>query len=151
MDDRIVHHLYLHAIFSTKGQEPVLEDGVREDLGHVVGGALQDLKCTAVQLYIGADHIHILYKQSDDVSVDAGINAVKRESEAWLRGNHEAFRDFKWQESYAAFSVGGMDVGDVAQQLRDQGEYHLIHSFEDEFIRILTEGEIEFDENEIWD
>jgi REP element-mobilizing transposase RayT len=151
MDDQVVHHLYLHAVFSTKNQEPVLDDEVREELAHVIGGALQDMKCAAVQLYIGADHIHLLYRHSDEVSLDAGIKAVKRDSSAWLRKRNGALKNFEWQESYAAFSVGGMDVGEVAEYLRDQAEYHLIHSFEEEFIKILTEAEVEFDENEIWD
>jgi putative transposase len=150
MDDRVVLHLYIHVIFSTRGQEPILSEEVREDLEHFLGGALQDMKCRLLQTYIGAEHVHLLYGQSDHISVDACIRALKDESATWLRGRDSEMGAFAWQESYGAFSVGGTDVGEITQYLRDQPSYHLIHSFEEEFVGILREAEIEFDEDEIW-
>jgi putative transposase len=151
MDDRIILHLYIHAIFSTKGQETVLSEELREDLAHCFGGALQDMKCAAVQTYIGAEHVHLFYRQSDQISLDACICALKGESAAWLRKRDPELAGFAWQESYGAFSVGGMDVGEVAEFLREQPDYHRIHSFEEEFVGILREAEVEFDEDEIWE
>ena len=151
MDDRIVSHSYIHAIFSTKNQQPVLLDDVREELCHFIGGALQDIRCPAVELYVGVDHVHLLYRQSDQISVDACVNAVKKVSVEWLQTRGKDLRCFEWQESYGAFSVGGPDVGELSQHLRDQHEYHLIRSFEDEYRELLRENGIEFDEKDIWD
>jgi REP-associated tyrosine transposase len=58
----------------------------------------------------------------------------------WL-GEHGF--DFVWHEGYAAFSVSASNADTVRHYIEHQNEHHDKHSFEDEFVSLLRESNVD--------
>ncbi len=60
----------------------------------------------ALAVGVTADHIHILASLPTTISVSKGIQLAKGRSSKWINDTFVHLRGFRWQEGYAAFSVG---------------------------------------------
>ena len=99
--------LLIHIIFSTKNQQPFISTEIEPLLYDKITKILFD-ECYSPALIIGGgiEHIHILYAQSRDWSVDGIVNRVKTKSAEFLK---KRIADFAWQKGYGAFSVSRVD------------------------------------------
>ena len=65
-----------------------------------------------------------------------GVQALKGISSKWM--NEIGRGGFAWQEGYAAFSVSRSQLSSVISYVNSQPEHHRKHSFESEFLSLLT-------------
>jgi REP element-mobilizing transposase RayT len=143
--------IYVHLIFSTKNREPLLIDGVRADLHAYMGGILNDLDSSPVEINSESDHTHVLFVLSRTHALSEVVGQLKRGSSAWLKTQGAAFAGFHWQNGYGAFSVSQSSVGEVRAYIERQQEHHKRMSFQDEFRAFLRRYGLEFDERYVWD
>lgn len=52
---------------------------------------------------------------------------------------------FGWQSGYGAFSVSSSRIEMVQTYIANQKEHHKVHSFEDEFRKLLEKHRIKYD------
>ena len=140
--------MLIHVIFSTKNQHPLISKEIEPLLYDKISKILFD-ECYSPALIIGGgvEHIHILYAQSRDWSVDAIVNRVKTRSTEFVK---KRIADFAWQKGYGAFSVSRSEDEFEKKYIADQKEFHQKVSYQDEFREFLKRHEIEYDENEVW-
>lgn len=98
-----------------------------------------------------ADHVHGLCELGEAISVDELLKELKRESSLWIKTKSSSLADFAWQSGDAVFSVGAEDVEAIRDYIIHQEDYHRTISFEDEFRKLLTINEVEWDEQFVWD
>ena len=79
------------------------------------------------------------------------VKELKRVSSAQAKILTPSLREFSWQAGYGAFSVSRGDVDAVQQYIQTQEEHHKLITFKEEYLRLLSENEIEWDERYIWD
>ncbi len=141
--------MLIHVIFSTKNQEPLITKEVEPFLYDKISKILFD-ECYSPALIIGGgvEHIHILYANSREWSVDGIINRVKTRSAEFIR---KKIADFEWQEGYGAFSVSRSEDELEKKYIADQKKFHQKVSYKDEFLEFLEKHEIEYDENKVWE
>lgn len=141
--------MLIHAIFSTKDQQPLISNNIEPILYDKISKILFD-ECYSPALSIGggAEHIHILFALSREWSIDSVINRVKNRSaefiQKWCAG-------FDWQDSYGAFTVSRIEDEFEKKYIADQKEFHQKVSYKDEFREFLKSHEIDYDENEVWE
>jgi len=143
--------IYLHLIFSTKNRERSLPDNIRADLHSYMGGILNGLGCSPIEINTEPDHAHLLFVMSRTETISNVVGHLKKSSNDWLRNRDPQFRDFYWQGGYGVFSVSQSNVEEVRQYIRGQHEHHKQISFQEEFRTFLKRYEIEFDERYVWD
>jgi REP element-mobilizing transposase RayT len=143
--------IYLHLIFSTKNRERSLPDDIRADLHSYMGGILNGLGCSPIEINTEPDHAHILFVMSRTETVSNIVGHLKKSSNDWLRDRDRKFRDFYWQGGYGIFSVSQSAVEEVREYIRNQREHHQHVSFQDEYRAFLKRYEMEFDERYVWD
>ena len=143
--------IYLHLIFSTKNRERSLPDDIRTDLHSYMGGILNGLGCSPIEINTEPDHAHVLFAMSRTETISNVVGQLKKSSNDWLRNRDQKFRDFYWQGGYGIFSVSQSNVEEVRQYIRNQREHHQHVSFQDEFRMFLKRYEVEFDEQYVWD
>ncbi len=142
----------VHVVFSTKDRRPLLRDKIiREELHRYLGGILNKLDCQPIIVGGVEDHAHFLCALSRTSSAAEMIKEVKRGSSLWLKTRSTALQDFGWQNGYGIFSVGFSQIESVRNYIAGQEEHHRKVSFQDEFRRLLTRYEIQFDEKCVWD
>jgi putative transposase len=144
--------IYLHIVFSTKDRRPMLADPtIRDEMHKFLGGACNKLDCPVLRVGGVSDHVHILCRFGRTISVSDLVKELKRESSQWVKTNGPDLRDFYWQAGYGAFSISPSHVEIVRDYIGNQEAHHQNESFQDEFRRLLTKYNLEWDERYVWD
>ncbi|HWD39391.1 MAG TPA: transposase, partial [Fimbriimonas sp.] len=60
-------------------------------------------------------------------------------------------RDFSWQGGYGAFSVSASAKDIVRRYIENQEDHHRTRTFQEEFLELLRENGIEYDERYVWE
>jgi REP element-mobilizing transposase RayT len=143
--------VYIHVIFSTKNREPVLADGWRDELFHVLGGTANNVGCQSLIVGGVADHVHMLFQLGRTIAIADAISKIKSTSSAWINQTRGLPAPFHWQSGYAAFSVSQSNIEALREYIRRQPEHHKRQSFQDELREWLRKFQIEWDERYVWD
>ena len=59
-------------------------------------------------------------------------------------------RKFSWQDGYGAFSNSRSQIDAVVKYIINQKQYHLKKSFKDEYLEILKDYEVDYNEKYIF-
>jgi len=143
--------IFLHIIFSTKYRNPIIDEGIENELFHYVGGVCKELECQPILVGGYEDHIHILSSLSKKITVIKLLQEVKQNSSLWIKTKGNRYSEFHWQDGYAAFSVGPKHLDRIANYIYHQKDHHKKLSYQDECRSFFTECRIEFDERYVWD
>ncbi len=143
--------VYIHLVYSTKGREPFLTDGVREPLRRDQAAVLQNLGYSPVLINSVEDHVHSLFELGRTVAIAGAVEEVKSSSSKWIKTQDPSLIAFSWQAGYGAFSVSRSNVDQVRRYIESQREHHRRLSFQDEFREMLRRHGLGFDERYGWD
>lgn len=133
-------------VFSTKQREPVLEKETRPELFKYIWGVLNKSNCHLYRINGVEDHLHIVTHLHPSVSLADLVKNIKIASSGFIKGNG-IFKNFNyWQDGYGAFTYSVKEKNRLIEYVKNQEEHHKIVSFRDEYIELLNEHEIEFDE-----
>ena len=142
----------IHTIFSTKNREPYFKQAAFRGEPHsYLGGAAKSLACQPLRIGGVSDHVHLLTTLSRTVAIAEFVKEVKRVSTLWIQQRSAAYRNFRWQSGYGAFSVSESKVTEVSRYIGDQKEHHRRVTFQEEFRELLRHHGVKFDERFVWD
>ena len=142
--------LRAHVIFSTKSRQPLITPEIEPQLFAYIGGILRNNESRLLDSGGTADHVHLLISQVKNIALSSLIKDVKKDSWSWIKTKGKEFRHFHWQDGYAVFSIGKSDIPELKQYIGQQKEHHAKRSFQDEFIQVLEDYGIEYDERYLW-
>jgi putative transposase len=140
----------IHAVFSTRNRQPLIDGAWRGQLYGMIGGIARDRGFPVLIVGGIADHIHVLFSLPARVALANAMRALKSVSSTWVNDNHFRDRSFAWQEGYGAFSVGLSARQGTIAYIRDQAEHHEERGFQDEFRDFLRRHGVSWDERHIW-
>jgi putative transposase len=140
--------LLYHIVFSTKNREPWIDPVWREELHAYIGGILRNRKGQLLVAGGIPDHIHMLVRLAADRSISDVVRDVKSNSSVWLHGR--GVMPFAWQDGYGAFTLNPSAISGLTAYINNQAEHHSIESFREEFLTLLTQHEVEYDEQYLW-
>ena len=133
-------------VFSTKDREKTLIEQNREQLYRYIWGILKNKNCTLYQINGIEDHIHIATHIHPTVSLSTLVKDIKVASSIWIK-EQKIFPDFNgWQEGYGAFTYSIREKDTLIRYIKNQQEHHRNITFKEEYIELLQENGIEFDE-----
>ena len=142
--------LLIHVTFSTSGRTPLLTDAIRLDVHAYLGGILRELDAIPIAVGGTADHVHMLIRLPANLALADCLRILKANSSRWVKQRWSQQRKFAWQGGYGAFSVSESRRAAVIRYIRDQPQHHRRISFQDEFLALLKNHRVEFDERYIW-
>jgi len=142
---------HMHITFSTKNRIQNLYSPVADELHAYLGGICNNLECPTVCVGGHFDHVHILCMLSKKIALMDLLNSIKSSSSKWIKTKGDPFRNFQWQSGYGAFCVEQQNVEKIKKYIQHQHEHHKTKTFKEEYLEILKEYEIEYDERYIWD
>ena len=133
-------------VYSTKHREKTLEKENRNELFRYVTGILKNKKCHLYQIGGVSDHLHIVTHIHPGVSLAGLIKDIKLASSEYIKA-HKLFLKFNgWQDGYGAFTYSIDAKENLINYVKNQEEHHLNKSFIEEYIELLKDHKIEFDE-----
>ncbi len=141
----------MHIVFSTKHRQPFIKPPVEEKLHAYMAEICNQLECRCVIVGGFTDHVHILCYISKKIPLMKLLEKVKSHSSKWVKTQGKGYENFYWQNGYAAFAVDKYGLRPVTDYIRNQHQHHTKKEFKKEYIDLLTEHDVEFDEKYIWD
>lgn len=133
-------------VYSTKYAENTMALDESEKLYRYMWGVLKNKKCVLYRLNGTENHLHILTHVHPSVSVSSLVKDIKVSSSVWLK-EQGIFPDFiGWQEGYGAFTYHINQKETLINYVKNQREHHYVKTFKEEYIELLKEHRIEFDE-----
>ena len=91
-----------------------------------------------------ANHIHLLFILPATYSLAHAVQKLKGSSSRWMG------KGFSWQEGYGTFSVSASQVPVVKRYIQNQEEHHRKRDFEQEFVTLLRNYGIVYDERYVF-
>lgn len=133
-------------VFSTKNRDKSLIRDHREAMFKDIWGILKNKKCHLYRINGVEDHIHIITHLHPTVSLASLVKDIKLGSSNYIKENY-LFPKFKgWQDGYGAFTYAVREKDRLIEYVKNQEIHHRNISFREEYISLLEEHNIQFEE-----
>ncbi len=138
---------YIHLVFSTKNRISALKGTViQNELFPYINQVIKKNHSTCFIINGTENHIHLFISLSPRVALSDLVRNIKRASSIWLKEKDAQFKEFHWQEGYAAYSVSHSLMTQVSSYIENQEKHHKMKSFEEEFVEFLKMQRMHYDE-----
>jgi len=133
-------------VFSTKNRETVMTEAGQVKLYKYIWGILKNKKCHLYRIGGVEDHLHIVTHIHPTIAPAYLVKDIKIASSVFIKSEH-IFPEFSgWQVGYGAFTYSISAKDNLIKYVKNQKEYHRKTSFRQEYIGLLEEHGIEFEE-----
>ena len=133
-------------VFSTKNREKTMAKESHTRLFKYIWQLLQNKNCHLYRIGGVEDHLHIITHIHPMIAPALLVKDIKLSASDFIK-NEELFPQFNgWQDGYGAFTYHISAKDNLINYVKNQEEHHKKISFKEEFIELLKEHGIEFDE-----
>lgn len=142
--------LYIHFVFAVKYRKAVIEQTWEDRLQKYITGIVQNNGHKLLAINNMPDHLHLFVGLNPKQSISDLMRLVKGDSSEFM--NKESFtqRKFHWQDGYGAFSNSRPQIDGVVKYIMNQKAHHTKTTFREEYIEILKDYDVEYDEKYIF-
>jgi len=131
---------FIHCVFSTKDRLPLIPAARTAELHAYLGGIARGEGFSLMAAGGTANHVHLLFALPASYSLAHAVQKLKGSSSRWMGSG------FSWQEGYGAFSVSPSQIEVVTRYIESQEAHHRKRNFEQEFVALLRNCGIAYDE-----
>ena len=133
-------------VFGTKNDEQTMVESGQKTLYKYIWGILKNKKCHLYRINGMEDHIHIVTHIHPTIALASLIKDIKMASSEYIKSEN-IFPNFNgWQNGYGAFTYSIKAKDNLIEYVKNQKQHHRKLNFRNEYINLLNEHGIEFDE-----
>jgi len=133
-------------VFTPKNREPTMIISGQERLYRFIWGILQKKNCHPYQINGMEDHLHIITHLHPEIAPAFLVKDIKLACSEFIK-KEGIFPQFNgWQVGYGAFTYSISAKDNLIQYIKNQKEHHKKISYKIEYIGLLMEHGIKFDE-----
>lgn len=114
-----------------------------------LGGVVKRLGGIPLEVGGTNDHVHLLAGLRATQRLSDVLRELKSSSSGWIRTELRCPL-FAWQDGYGGFTVGRDGIDATMKYVRKQVQHHRHVTFEDEYVGLLKQAGIEYDERYLW-
>lgn len=144
------HQIYLQMVFAVKYRNAVIDKAWRSQLLGVIGNLINEANCKTIIVNGVEDHVHCFVGLRPVVSVSELMKTVKAKSSKYINDHSLTAGRFEWQEGYGVFSYHQSLVDTVYKYIQNQEAHHKVQTFSEEYLGLLKEFNVEYDEQYIF-
>lgn len=144
-------NLLIHALWSTKGREPLLDAEIKPQLFAYMAGVLKRLGGKPLLLNGPRDQVHMLFVAPPTVALSELVKKIKANSSKWVHKQWPQRRSFGWQTGFTAFSVSHSQLPKVRKYIARQEEHHRRLTYQEEVLAFFNRQGIEYDPRFVFD
>jgi putative transposase len=151
MKPGVFTQLYTHIVFAVKYRERLLKKEIRPEVFSYISGIISKRKHKSITINGVSDHIHMLIGLNPNDNISDLVATIKRSSSTlinqqnWFRGK------FQWQDGYGGFSYSRSQLEKVYRYIENQETHHKKHRFRQEYIKLLENFKIEYNEKYLFE
>ena len=144
------HQIYLQTVFAVKYRKAVIDKLWKKKLFAVIGNLINETNCKTIIVNGVEDHVHCFIGLKPVVSVSDLMKTVKAKSSKYINDHSLTPQHFEWQDGYGVFSYSQREVDAVYKYIQHQEEHHKVKTFREEYLELLKEFNVEYDEQYIF-
>ncbi|WP_114789534.1 IS200/IS605 family transposase [Niabella yanshanensis] len=137
--------LYIQIVFAVKGRASVIREEFRDELQKYMTGIIQNKKQKLYAIYCMPDHVHIFVSMGPELAISDLVRDVKANATSFINDKGWVEGYFEWQRGFGAFSYSESQVKAVVNYVLNQREHHEEKTFREEYIELLNQFEVDFD------
>jgi putative transposase len=149
--DGIYSQCYIHFVFAVKFKNAAISPEWRESLHKYITGITHNNGHKLMAINSMPDHVHMLVGYNVTQAVAEFMRLVKGDSSEFINKNKFTSVKFHWQSGYGAFSISLSGIDRHVKHIINQDQYHQKIQFRAEYIDMLKEWEVDFDEKYIFE
>ena len=135
-----------HITFATKQRKPALKKENRSRLYKFTWGLLQKKNCHLYRINGVEDHLHIATHIHPTISLSDLVKDIKLSTTDLIKNENLFPLFYGWQDGYGAFTHSLKDKDRLIDYVKNQEEHHKKMTFKEEYIKLLKEHKIDFNE-----
>ena len=137
-------------VFATKNREKTMTEKGQKRLYQYIWGILKKKNCFVYRINGIEDHLHIIFSLHPSSSLASLVKDLKLASHKFIK-EENIFPEFKrWAVGYGAFTYSIDAKENLIKYVKNQKSHHLKTTFQQEYLKLLKEYNIEYDENFLW-
>lgn len=141
--------LYIHFVFAAKYRMAIIQPEW-EELHRYITGIVQNNGHKLLAINSATDHLHLFIGLNPSQSISELMRLVKGDSSEFVNKQGFTKRKFQWQEGYGAFSNSNSQIDSVVKYINNQKEHHRKKSFKEEYLNILKDYSVNYDEKYVF-
>jgi putative transposase len=143
--------IYLHIVFAVKRRESLIPKQHKEELHKYISGLVQHRNAKMLAIHCMPDHVHMLIGALPTLFIPNFVKEIKVESNEFINQKRWTNFKFEWQEGYGVFSYSRATIDTVIKYINNQEEHHRTRSFQEEYVTLLNELDIDFEHKYLFD
>ena len=141
----------MHLVFAVKYREALILPDFRDQLFKYIYGIITGKNQKSLAVNGVSDHIHIFFGMEPTLIIPEFVKVIKVESSNFINENKLSVKKFQWQEGYGIFSHSKSNRSRVINYILNQENHHRKETFRREYLNLLNQMYIEFDERYLFD
>lgn len=141
--------IHIQAVFAVQDRQSLIKNVWKDELFKYITGIIQNHNHKVLQINGMPDHIHILFGMRPSQSLSDLMKQIKQDSSKWINNKKFVNGKFSWQSGYGAFSYSKSDIPKVVNYIKNQELHHKSKTFQEEYLQLLKELDMDFDERYI--
>lgn len=142
--------LFIHCVFAVKYRAAVIRPEWEDRLHKYIAGIVQHNGHKLLAINFVTDHLHLLVGLTPKQSISDMMRLVKGDSSEFINKEQLTKQKFHWQEGYGAFSHSRSQIDDVIKYILNQKEHHKKKTFREEYLKMLQDFQVDFNEQYIF-
>ena len=114
----------VHLVWATWERKPTVLPDWEDRLYAAIAAVGKQMKCPVYVVNGTADHLHVLARLDATTSLAALVHRMKGSTSHLINQAFAPQESFRWQASYAAFSVDKENLDRVRTYILNQKEHH---------------------------
>jgi putative transposase len=143
--------MYVQIVFAVQGRLNLMPAEHRQELHKYICGIVNKRDQKPLSIFCMPNHLHLLVGFKPSVAISDLVRDIKAGSSKFINDNHWINNKFHWQDGFGAFTYSRNQIDNVIKYILNQEQHHLKTSFRNEYIGLLKEFEIEFDEKYLFE
>ena len=128
----------------------MIQPAWEERLHKYITGTIQNNGHKLLAINSMPDHLHFFAGLNPKQSIADMMRLVKGDSSEFVNKERFTKSKFHWQDGYGAFSNSRSQIDSVVKYIMNQKHHHAKRTFKEEYLDILKDYAVEYDEKYIF-
>jgi REP element-mobilizing transposase RayT len=137
-------------VFAVQNRNCIIGNNWKDELYKYITGIVRNHNHKPLIINGMPDHLHLLIGLRPTQSISDLMQDIKGNSSRWINERNLVPGKFSWQEGYGAFSYSKSELSNIIHYIDNQESHHKKKSFMEEYIELLEEFEIDYDERYVF-
>ncbi|MGC3944805.1 MAG: IS200/IS605 family transposase [Chryseolinea sp.] len=142
--------IHIQLVFAVKYRQRIMVKAWRGELFMYITGIINNHGHKLLAINGVEDHVHILIGLRPVEALSTLVQEIKKDSSKWINDKRLVPGSFRWQDGFSAFSYSMDALPNVIRYIENQEEHHKKKSFKEEYVAMLKEFKIDFDDRYIF-